>query len=31
LPGQELNLAGPAVYGRCGEIDKILKGLPLRG
>jgi len=20
-----------AVYGRCGEIDKILKGLPLRG
>ena len=25
------DLAGQAVYGRCGKIDKILKGLPLRG
>jgi hypothetical protein len=29
MPGQELNLAGLAVYSRRGEIDKILKGLPL--
>ena len=29
VPGDELNLAGLAVYGRRNEIDKILKGLPM--
>jgi hypothetical protein len=29
VPGAELNLVGLAVYGRRGEVDKVLKGLPL--
>ena len=29
VPGDDLNLAGLAVYGRRNDIDRIVKGLPL--
>jgi hypothetical protein len=29
VPGDEVNLAGIAVYGRRNDVDKIVKGLPL--